>query len=461
MRVFLMKKLFFLLAGFFFWTASPAQKIYFIYLQSENQVPFYVKLGDKSYHSNPAGYLILSHLRDSTYTLKIGLPENSSPEQEYRIAVNKKDQGFLLKNFGEQGWGLFNLQSMAVQFSALTVSLPAVKTEKQETNSFTELLAKAADDTTLIEKQVIEKKENKIATPALNVFDTANTHEEKVPNNIGRKKPENTDLENGALDSAGSRNKQIDTASAKKQQAINTESAVEPNRNKDSFERQAEMGKLIEKNILPAGQNADSNMNKSFQAARYQKSQIIRRSESSTTEGFGITFLDVYANGQTDTIRIFIPAARPNLPVSNPKKEEKKFLEFISTDTLPVRLMPEKSENPNPEHSAKTDSITLENKPANKCLQVSTTDDFFRLRKILAAETTEEDMIGQARKAFKEKCYTTEQIKNLSVLFLTDEGKYRFFDAAYPHVTDRDKFNSLQTELNDPYFINRFRAMLF
>ena len=52
------------------------------------------------------------------------------------------------------------------------------------------------------------------------------------------------------------------------------------------------------------------------------------------------------------------------------------------------------------------------------------------------------------------------QIKNLSTLFLNDSGKYRFFDLAYGYVSDAEKFSSLQAELKEEYYINRFKAML-
>ena len=45
-------------------------------------------------------------------------------------------------------------------------------------------------------------------------------------------------------------------------------------------------------------------------------------------------------------------------------------------------------------------------------------------------------------------------------MFLNDEGKYKFFDLAYTHVTDMDKFSVLQNELKEEYYINRFKAML-
>jgi hypothetical protein len=94
------------------------------------------------------------------------------------------------------------------------------------------------------------------------------------------------------------------------------------------------------------------------------------------------------------------------------------------------------------------------------CKSIATEDDFLKLRKKMAAQTNDDDMVEVARKAFRAKCYITEQIKNISVLFLNDEGKYRLFDAAYPFVSDSNNFSLLSTQLKDSYFIARFKVML-
>ncbi len=69
-------------------------------------------------------------------------------------------------------------------------------------------------------------------------------------------------------------------------------------------------------------------------------------------------------------------------------------------------------------------------------------------------------MIKVAKKFFRSKCFTTDYIKNLSGLFLTDDGKYNFFDAAYPFVSDSGNFYMLEALLSDTYYINRFKAMI-
>ena len=78
----------------------------------------------------------------------------------------------------------------------------------------------------------------------------------------------------------------------------------------------------------------------------------------------------------------------------------------------------------------------------------------------MAAEKNDEAMVKVAKKVFKSKCFSTDQVKNLSNLFLHDEGRYNFFDTAYPFVSDSAIFSTLENQLTDPYYITRFKAMI-
>src|SRR5688572_3406919 len=142
-------------------TFSVAQKVYFVYFQNESHEPFFVRMNDKIFSSSISGWLVLSKLRDSTYHINIGFPGNQGSDQPFIITVNHKDQGFLLKNFSEKGWGLFNMQTMAIQMAAGNKANDIVKTEKREENAFTDLLSKAADDSTLKNKPILVNKEEK------------------------------------------------------------------------------------------------------------------------------------------------------------------------------------------------------------------------------------------------------------------------------------------------------------
>lgn len=455
-----MKKFFLFTVAVVLVSVSWAQKVYFIYLQSDRQQPFYARLGDKTYAANPSGYLILPLLHDSTYTLKIGVQGSSTQEQEYVVTLNKKDQGFLIKNFEDQGWGLFNLQSMAILKPASSPALSIVKTEKQPSNSFTELLAKAADDSTLKEKPVAAIVETKIPEAQIAIQKVSTTDEKKASDSNTFVLDKKIKTPAPAINEE-SREEIKDTSTTKKTDPKLPQATVE---RKGEFITDMKTADTIQTNTKPliaVAKNPDSLATTEVQKNLYQKSKIIRRSESSTTEGFGITFLDVYAGGQTDTIRIRIPVTREKPQVTESSKSERKFLDFISTDTTQVQSIPAKNEAKEVHSVLQTDTTGVIKGPANGCRLAATSDDFFLLRKIMAAETTDDNMISEAKKIFREKCFTTEQIRNLSVLFLTDEGKYRFFDVAYPVTLDREKFATLQSELKDSYYINRFRAMLY
>ncbi|MBL7746980.1 MAG: hypothetical protein JNM19_06105, partial [Chitinophagaceae bacterium] len=144
-------------------TAS-SQKVYFIYLQTESEQPFYIRMNDKVQSSSASGYLILSKLVDSTYNIILGFPQNKWPEQSFTITMNRKDHGYLVKNFAEKGWGLFDLQTLEVQMQAKGNAKLGQQGEggTKDVSAFTEILSKAANDPSLkertIEPTVEEKK---------------------------------------------------------------------------------------------------------------------------------------------------------------------------------------------------------------------------------------------------------------------------------------------------------------
>ena len=78
----------------------------------------------------------------------------------------------------------------------------------------------------------------------------------------------------------------------------------------------------------------------------------------------------------------------------------------------------------------------------------------------MAAQSNEKNMLVAAYKQFIKSCFTTEQVKNLGVLFITQEEKYKFFVAAFPFVSDTHNFGTLDDQLTDNYYKTRFKAML-
>jgi hypothetical protein len=413
------KKISFFLLFLFASVTGFSQKYYFVYLQTEDNQPFFVKMNKKILSSTASGYLILSKMADSTYSFAIGFPQNKWPEQIFSVAINKKDHGYLLKNFGEKGWGLFNLQTLSVQMSSTASA--KVNEQKTEINNnvslFTELLSKATDDPSIKEKPVFANTEIK--------------EEVKTQENIAKIKTEEISKE---LPDEKLTQKPIEVV-------------------ENTIVKKEEPAVVIQE--LTTLKSEDKTTSSSSSPEQFKRTAVTKRSESSTTEGFGLVYIDEIGEGINDTIRILIPNPRLVITLINEEpKNEKKFIEIL------------------PDTAKKKDEIVSENKPANreaqdekgmlnkKCNVVAEESDFFKLRKNMAAAEGDENMLLEAKNYFKTKCFTSEQVRNLGLLFLKDEGKYNFFDLAYNYVSDTEKFIELQTELKDPYYINRFKAML-
>src|SRR5215467_11145577 len=237
-----------------------AQKIYFIYLQTETGEPFFVRMNDKLYSSEPSGYLILPKLKDSIYKFKLGFP-SKDVDLDFTTSINKKDHGYLVKNLGDKGWGLFDLQSLDLQMST-----SAVKKETgfdntnsgAQVNAFTALLAKATDDPSLRENAVFAKETEKKPE----VVQTVEKEE---------KKPAVTDA--------------VIKEEKKPDQVL--QPVTKPDENKTGA-------------AVVSGPKEDSQKNSLAKEHVYKRTQIKKLSEGSSGDGFESVFVDQNADGTTD-----------------------------------------------------------------------------------------------------------------------------------------------------------------
>jgi len=425
-----------------------AQKIYFVYLQTETGEPFFVRMNDKLYSSASSGYLILSRLRDSTYNFKLGFP-GKNIDLDFFTSINKKDHGYLIKNFGDKGWGLFDLQSLGIQFSSSNTKGTAQvnNSSNSEVNAFTDLLSKATDDPSLKQNPVLVKEEQKKQEPVAAI--------------VKEEKPEITEAVIKEENKPEANKQPVNKPEEKKTEIVNT--------------NEQKAGDSAEKKSVAQNEEV------------FKKSQVTKISGANTTDGFESVFIDEYLDGSKDTIRILIPGDKEIIIKEEPKpenkKEEKKFLD-ITPDTTQAFNKPtpeikkeekrkwelfsknktEVADKPQSETKKEAkkwwpfNKNKAEGTEIRKCRSVAGNDDFLKLRRRMAAKTNDDGMLDEAKKYFKEKCFTTEQIKNLSSMFLSNAGKYNFFDAAYNYVSDAENYSSLQVELKDEYYVNRFKA---
>jgi hypothetical protein len=493
-----MKRCLFLVLACSLMFAAKAQRVYFIYLQSENAAPFFVKMGDKVYSSTSSGYVILSNLKDSTYNFSVGFTGEKATEKRFAVPISQGDRGFLIKNF-EEGLALFDLQSLGViRATALNEASGNVQIIAK-TDPFTRLLSEAADDaslltTTVAIKAETPKKEEKKAPDtavkpdvALEQKDESKTDAIAAVDSLAVKTaPEKAAVETAkttetlpkvepAKDSA------VAAAPVKKDEVKAEE--TKPEVAKEDVRKDTAAVMAVQP-AQPADKNEQPQTDKEEPAPYFKRSVITKRSESSTTDGFGMVYLD-NQDGVVDTIRLLIP--NPKKPfaeeVAQTPETVQKLEGVVNADVQAKAEETTKTEDPKMGETSKAvaeksaEKQTLKGLTAGlfkspkaaapapqventSCQALATEKDFLKVRKNMAAETNDEAMIDEAKVFFRTKCFTTEQIKNLSSLFLTSAAKYQFFDAAYQHVTDPSQFPSLQSEIKDSYYLKRFQALI-
>ena len=332
-----------------------AQQNYFVYIQTDNKQVFYIKMNDKVMSSSASGYVVIPKLTTGVYQLAIGFPKDQWPQQNIPIAVDKTDEGYLLKNFGDKGWGLYNIRTMAVTMNGAASA--SLKAAGDADDVFTNALAGAANTTLTIKKEPI-------AAPVVAVQETVKT----VP------------------------------------VAIRTV-------------------------------------------------YIEKIENAAAPEGRSMVYID-HSGNIADTVRVFVPADA--ISVKEEPVKGKKIIEPEVRTPVVTKITEEATSLP--ESNTKTTKSVLNFN--SDCRSNATDEDFLKMRKKMASEKTDENMVNVARKYFKSKCYSSEQIKNLGLLFLNDSGRYTFFDLAYAHVYDPQNYGTLQSQLSMEYYISRFRAMI-
>ncbi len=417
-----------------------AQQIHFVYVQTENGQPFYVKLNNKVVSSSPEGYVILPNLGDGDYQLAIGFPKNEFPEEGFHISIDKKNEGFLLKNFGEKGWGLFNMQSLALlpgTNSNVVVTAPA-KVQVQD-DPFSKMLANVVKDSSILQKNepVVERKDTTVSRNNIVVNETPvnKPSEQQLPSVTSApitKLLSKNDTEGMQIVYVDKNDNKNDT--------VRVFIPAEKNQNK----------KAEDKLIVEENKNANPPVH--IDSSLTITPTIVKPATDT------VTLIN-------DTIKVFKEPVKKNVDTESTKdllsqKDNKPSAEV--TITKPVE---KKSNSKRPKIKNENEIIVLpkaatSSKVNSDCKAFATDEDFLKLRKKMAAGNNNDEMIQSAKKIFRSKCFSTEQIKNLSFLFLTDEGKYLFFDAAYPFASDSDQYHLLVSQLSDEYYINRFKAMI-
>ncbi len=422
---------------------GKAQQNYFVYLQTDNKQPFYVRVNEKVFSSSASGYVVIPKLQNGTHVFSVGFPKNEWPQQVIPVPVVNKDQGFILKNFDNKGWGLFNMQTLDVVMSNSNLAnSTTAATTTTRTDEFSNTLAEVVNTPSIKEISKEQPKVKDIPKPVEPTLPVAETPKaDPAPAGTIRDStmlntpPTTPTINSGAINDSVKSNAAVANGSIKKM------------------------------------------------------------SESATTEALYMSYL-VQEGSSQDTIEVIIPVDAIIVPapvvvepaaikdsavdVTLPGKKETsadgktpKFIDIelanpnASKDTVTVATKEQATQDqPQVQPAAKLveapaqEQVTTLKMINSDCKSSAGEADFLKTRKKMIAQKSEDQMINAAQKLFRQKCYSTEQVKNLSTLLLLQENKYKFFDMAYPFVYDTTNFKDLEFQLTDPYFLSRFRAMI-
>lgn len=352
-----------------------AQQQHFIYIQSDDRQPFYVKLDSKLISSTSSGYAIIPKVSKSDVDIQIGFPKNEFPLQKLALNVTG-DVGYNLKNFGSGKWGLFNLQTMQIVY--------------------------AGD----------KKEENVIATSSPISIKDINT---KSP----VEDPE-----------------EMKKASVTGTNVITSDSKLTEPISKTNEENSEKMYSAVYK---VEGVNSTEYINISIAKT------TMNQKEEAISETKKVPVKDADAVKETKVV----------------KEDEERFLdiELQNPNTKSDSIVPENSKQATNSQMIKNDNQQKLSFNSDCKLQ-ATEEDFFELRKSMAAKRTDEEMREVAMKFFKKKCFTTQQIRGLANILLVEENRLLFYGSAYAFTSDPQNYGTLKADLSTSELKERFDNLI-
>jgi len=431
----------FLLTGFISFAQYSVQSKYFVYLQTEPAQPFFIKINGQRIEANSSGYLILPQLKDGDYRLIVGFQDNKSPEMTFRFKIDSKDKGYLIKNFGADGWSLFDLQTMDVQ-KPLTAEEAAA-------------LAKAEAPKPQQPRRQESKPQPKQETPAPVVpAATAAVQQTPPPAQQPPVTPQPAPVENNnvsdftkVLSKAANDPSLLEPPKPEEKPVVKEEPAETPADEKGEAAQPAQA--TAETAKTPAGN------------AKPGKNAVVKLSQHTSGTGTVVLYEDRSTGGKAEQIEITIPAAAAKEEAAPAKPVEEKEPQAAADKANGGFVVEEKpSARQESGDEKKKEKAAAAPAASGNCKSIATEDDFLKLRRDMAGKENDDQMIDEARRAFKTKCYTSAQVKYISSMFLSNAGKYNFFEAARAHVSDPENFSSLQSEIKDTYYKEKFNSLI-
>lgn len=493
-------------------TIAQAQQEYFLFVWADNQQPFYVRLNEKTYSSSTIGHLVVPRLKDSTYSLTVGFPKNQFPEQDFVITLNNKDLDLQLKPTGGGGWRLFNEQTSETlkpreEYSASQASLGL---GERKTGGFATLMSGLVNDSTVMYKS-LTKTELPVKQPVVSeeksLAVATQLAQSAQPDTPVSAPPPATDSVIPAATLAAAN--PIDTvkAAAPASDSLLAQATPAPpstiiqvqewwNDKGKGFiyydssatgtdtislmiDYDKNAGLATPEEVIAAPAKVDSVKTAALKpdTVLAQKQEPQQKTDSTKkATASPVTAAVQKPEKKTDTTKNSLaapPTAVVQKETQKPKTEEKPASP-VATVTHPdtaakiTALSGGQPASPAKDSAVAQTSTTTTTAESKKTLLLMNSDcndfaseyDVDKLRVKMLKEDNTDGKIAAAKKIFKTKCFVTRYIRGLSELFPNDEDRFKFFDAAYPFVSDSGNFRSLLDLFTDDLYIARFKALV-
>lgn len=381
-----------------------AQQNHFVYIQSDDKLPFTVTLDNKEYTASSIGYVIIPKLQVDKYNFLISFPGQKYPSQEFDITVSK-DEGYALKNFGEKGWGLFNLNSLEITMAGDQEEKSVV--QKQENNGFGDMLSGAVNDESI--KELPAKPIDKAPVVTNPIVQTENVEKEEVKETVSNLNSDpNTENEFSIIE------------------------LLHKNQSEKGLEMvlvdQASDG-IDTVRIYLSAIGSQNEGKKGNQLAAKQKEKV---AETEFLDNSGKE--EVTENNDKSTLKN--PFYRSE---SNDSSVEGQSIDTKSESDV---------------------TTTALNAFREECDNMFTNSELEKLQKKMIGAKSDERMTELAERAIGEKCVISKQVRTLGSLYLSDAARYKFFSAMFPHVYDIGAFANIENQLIDPDYKAKFRQLL-
>lgn len=472
---------------------SFAQQDYFVQIQSDNNQPFFARIGDKTSSSSTDGNLVLSQLKDSIYVFRIWFPRQGAVEQQFTFKPGNDDQQLRLRDLGEKGLALFNPRTQELRL--------ADKTEESDTkihpmgvkkdDAFSRLMAGVVGDTAVMYNTYTMEEAPKdspvaVAGPvAVSVADSgARSISTPVPvasAPTGDTVKSVAGVENAVMNSVvvnggGDSSKMIlkDTAAvvagaigatvvtgAAGGTGADLSKSVPVTDSGSLAGKEDSLGKGPGIGIKSASSGSFDSSAVVVNTPVHLTSTVRKLSERRTARSVRMVYIDHIWGKRADTIIMIIPVDTGG-GIAHPSSGQNGIDQTaVLQTTAGAASSPVVSAGPlyrprSDSSARKTPGkLVLVN---SDCRNFASDYDVDKLRVRMLDLKKDDDMIQAAMKVFKIKCFTTKQIQALSEVFTTDASKYKFFEMAYPFVSD-DRFRELAELLTDPVYNAKFKAM--